>query len=89
MVVWTGLGFLVAIIGFGALVGTEIIAGNESFYQDNPWVIFFGMVVAAAITYALNKTVLLPKSKEVLDKETGEEIILRKEHSLFFIATKW
>ncbi len=93
MVVWTGFGFLIAIIGFGALIGTEIvienIAGNESFYQDDLWVIFFGMVVAAAITHFLNKTILLPKSKVVLDKETKEEILLRNEHSLFFIAAKW
>ena len=93
MIVWTGLGFLIAIIGVGVLAGTEVvvenIAGNENFYQDNPWVIFLGMVVAAAVTYVLNKTILSTKTKTVLDKETGEEILLVDEHSLFFIASKW
>ncbi len=93
MVVWTGLGFLVAIIGIGALVGTEVISesitGNESFYQDNPWVILFGMLAAALITFALNKTLLAPKSQTVIDKETRQEIVLKKDHSLFFIPTKW
>ncbi len=93
MVIWSGLGFLIAIIGLGALIGTEVISenltGNESFYQNNSWVIFLGMLVAAGITYLLNKTILAPKSRAVIDKETGQEIILKKEHSLFFIPSKW
>jgi len=93
MIVWTGMGFLVALVGIIALVGTEyiseMIAGNDSFYQENMWVIFIGMLVAAAITFALNKTILMPKSQTVIDKNTQQEIELKKDHSLFFVSTKW
>ncbi len=78
MIVWKGLGYLIAIIGFGSLVATQMIAegisGSKTFYQENPWVIFFGMLVAAILTFALNKTVLSAEPEN---------------HSLFFVATKW
>lgn len=93
MVFWSGFGFLVGIIGLGSLVGSEIITesitGNESFYQDNPSVRFIAMLVAATLTEGLNKTLFLSKSKIVIDKETGEEMIWRKKHSFFYIPTKW
>lgn len=93
MIVWSGFGFLIALIGIGALVGTEIIAekitGIEHYYQANPWLILVGMLLAAAITFLANKTFLASQAKAVLDKETGQEIVLRKEHTLFFIPSKW
>ena len=78
MIVWKGLGYLIAIIGFGSLVATEMvvegISGSKTFYQENSWVIFVGMLVAAILTFALNKTVMSSEPDN---------------HSLFFIATKW
>jgi len=91
--VWSGLGFLVAIVGVLALVGTQMISGavsgNEYFYQENQWVILVGMIAAAVVTFALNSTLLKPKSQTVIDKETRQEVVLQKNHSLFFIPTKW
>ena len=91
--VWSGFGFLVAIVGVLALLGTQMlsgtITGNENFYQENQWVILVGMVVAAAVTFALNQTLLKPKTQTVIDKETKQEVVLQKNHSLFFVPTKW
>ena len=93
MIIWSGMGFLVAIIGLGALVGTEVVAekitGIDHYYQSNSWLILVAMLLAAALTYLANKTLLAPKSKIVLDKETRREIVLKKEHSLFFVPSKW
>ena len=93
MIIWTGFGFLVAIIGFAALVLTELIsesiAGNEQFYQQNSWLILVGMTVAAILTFGLHKILSLKKPKIVIDKKSGEEIEIRGSHSLFFIQVKW
>jgi len=93
MVIWSGLGFLVAVIGFAALILTEYVServtGDDQFYQEHGWVILLGMLVAAGLTYGLHRLLLLQKGRVVIDKETGEEVVLRSSHSLFFIPVKW
>lgn len=93
MVIWSGFGFLVAVIGFAALILTEIVSenitGDDRFYQEHGWVILIGMLVAAILTYGLHRLLLLREGKVVIDKETGEELTLRLNHSLFFVPVKW
>jgi len=93
IIIWTGFGFLVAIIGFAALILTELVSEsltkNEQFYQQNSWMILVGMTVAAVLTFGLHKLLSLKKPKIVIDKETGQEIELEGSHSLFFIPVKW
>lgn len=93
MISWTGFGFLVAIIGFAALILTELvfesISKNEQFYQQNSWVILVGMTVAAMLTFGLHKLLSLKKPRIFIDQETGQKIELRGSHSLFFIPVKW
>jgi len=47
------------------------------------------MLVAAALTYGLHRLLLLQKGRVMIDKQTGQEIVLRSNHSLFFIPVKW
>lgn len=93
MIIWSGLGFLVAAVGFGALLFTEIISekitGDDRFYQEHGWVILIGMLVAAVLTFGLHRLLRLQKGRVVIDKETGEEETLGGDHSLFFIPVKW
>ena len=93
MIIWSGLGFLVAIIGFGSLVLTELLSEsltkNDQFYQENDWVKMTGMILAALLTLGLHKLLNLQKAKRVIDVQTGEEIVLRKSHTFFFIPVKW
>lgn len=93
MIIWSGLGFLVAVIGFASLILTEFVSekvtGNDQFYQEHGWVILVAMLLAAGLTYGLHRLLLLQKGRVVIDKETGQEIVLRSSHSLFFIPVKW
>jgi len=93
MIIWSGLGFLVVVFGFAALILTEIVSekltGDDEFYQQHGWVILIGMLVAAALTYGLHRVLLRQKARVLIDKETGQEIVVRPNHSLFFIPVKW
>ena len=93
MIIWNGFGFVVAIIGFATLILTEVVSElltkNEQFYQENSWVILVGMVIASILTFGFHKLLCLKKPQIVVDKETGQEIELRGNHSLFFIPVKW
>jgi hypothetical protein len=92
MIIWRGFGFLVAIIGLATLAIAEKISeritGDQQFYQHHGWVALAGMLVAAALTYGLHRLLVLQKGRAVIDKETGQEIVLRSNHSLFFVPVQ-
>ena len=93
MIIWNGLGFLVVVVGFAALILTELVSekitGDEEFYQQHGWVILIGMLVAAALTYGLHRVLPRHKARVLIDKQTGQEVVLRYDHSLFFIPVRW
>ena len=93
MIIWSGLGFLVPVIGCAALLFTglisEKIAGDAQFVQQHGWLSGVGMLVAAPLTYGFHRLLLLQKGRVVIDKETGHEVVLRSKHSLFFVPVKW
>src|SRR5262245_10828659 len=92
MIILRGCGFLVALIGIAALALSEKISasvsGDHHFYQRHGWVALIAMLVAAALTYGLHRLLLLQKARTVIDKETGQEIVLRSSHSLFFVPVQ-
>lgn len=93
MILWSGLGFLVVVIAAAALMLTEFVAetitGDDQFYQQHGWVILIGMLLAAAMTFGLERLLRRQKGRVVVDKATGEELVLRRKHSLFFLPVKW
>lgn len=93
MIIWNGLGFLVAVIGFGALLVTEIVSEqiteDDQFYQQHSWLILVGMTVAALLTFGLDKLLFRRKERVLIDQETGQKVVFRPNHSLFFIPVRW
>lgn len=93
MIIWNGLGFCVFLIGFGSLILAELISEaitcDDRFYQQHAWVAMLGMFFAATVTYGFHFLLLRRKDRTVVDKETGEEFVLRSDHSLFFIPVRW
>ena len=77
MIIWSGMGFIVAIIGFGSLLLTKAISEglthNEEFYQENLWVMSIGLLAASALTFVFSRTI-------------GQG---RPQDTLFFVETKW
>ena len=93
MIIWRGLGFFVFVIGFGSLILTEFVSEtithNDRFYQEHGWIVMLGMFLAAVLTYAFHCLLVRRKDRTVIDKETGEEFVLRSDDSLFFIPVRW
>jgi hypothetical protein len=86
MVIWSGLGFVVAVIGFLALVLTEkaseAIFSDPQFYQSHRWLALVAMMLAALGTYAFHA--ILHRRARV---SAQPDSIYR--HTLFFVAIKW
>jgi hypothetical protein len=93
MIVWRGYGILVlifAVIGYGlGKFGAEQIWGSPLPPAYRPGAELVGMLLAAAIVYGLQRLIEARQSpRAFIDKASGEEIIVRPRHDLFFIPLK-
>jgi hypothetical protein len=93
MIIWTGVGFIVAVVAFLMLVlaefSVEAFFKDESYYQTHGWPKLFAFAVAGFIVLLLGKRLNKKAGKVVIEKETGKELVLNKKHSLFFIDIEY
>ncbi|MHC4658361.1 MAG: hypothetical protein ACYS83_04185 [Planctomycetota bacterium] len=89
MIIWRGLGFLVAVIVFAnsliANLITNTITGNESYWEEHHWPLALSLIVSAVVCWFLGKYFDGRKGRILIDKETGEEIRVGAANELFFI----
>ena len=61
MIVWSGLGFLVAVVALACLFGTQMavtaITGDPGFYKDHGWTRFLAFVIAAGIMWPMGRAI--------------------------------
>lgn len=92
MIIWSGWGFVVAIIGFACLVLTEwsveSFFRDDQYYQDHRWPMAVGFALAALCVAVFSLLLDRRKRKVLIDPETGEEHVLSGNDSLFF-APAW
>ena len=82
MIIWKGYGLLVAVY---AIVGFVIgVLFSNAIDTDHTWPIALSLSLAAAANYFTAKK-LESKSKTLIDPENGQQVILKRSDSLFFI----
>jgi hypothetical protein len=92
MIIWSGSGILVAIVGFGCLALTEVITRttlDEKYYQAHGWPKLAGFWIAAALVYFLALWLDRQPGRVMIDKATGQEVVLKRRHALFFIPVRF
>src|SRR3954466_6572611 len=93
MIIWSGLGFLVAVIAFGCSLLMELtvraIFNDEHYYQKVGWPILVAFCVAAVIVWFLGKWLNAKQGKVLIDKESGREVVFKPNHALFFINMQY
>ncbi len=93
MIVWRGWGILVIIIAalFQALV--QLVIGMLNIGADGTMTgkIFTmaGFLAAALVIWQLGKYLNRSEGNVYIDKETGEEVIINRQHSLFGIKMEY
>ena len=89
LIVWRGLGYLVAVIVFGSSLAMNLIfnaAIGERYYDRHKWPCALSFVFSALILWFLGNHLRQRSDRIVVDKESGEEFVVNQsEHSLFFI----
>jgi hypothetical protein len=94
MLMWRGYGILVVVltvIGYAVgKLGAEKIWGVPIPAAYRPGSELFGMLLAAVMVYGLHLAIEAKnKSRVLVDRETGQEIVFKKKHDLFFIPIKF
>ena len=90
--VWRGYGWLVPVIGFGALVLSQLAIDayyGDGFYTANAWPKYVASGFAALLIGPLGIYLNHIKRKNLIDPETGEVLGKAPSHSLFFIPIEY
>ena len=93
MIVWSGLGVLVIVIvavvggAVAALVGA--VLGTAPAEQLGGLGFGLGGLAAAAVNWLVGRRLNSGAGRVLLDPATGQQVVLRRRHSLFFIPMQW
>ncbi len=93
MIIWSGLGFLVVAIAFVCELVAQLLAtqltGNPDYYTMHGWVGGLGLFVAGGFCLLLGSYLNNSGGRVLTDPKTGETVVYRRRHSLFFIPMQW
>jgi len=92
MIVWQGFGFIVAVIGFGSLVLAEYLTRtfkDQYYYQEHGWPKLVAFWLAAGVVWLIARYYDTRPGKVMIEKDTGREIVVRRNHSLFFLPMRY
>ena len=93
MIIWSGAGFLVAVIAFLTLllaeVSVEKIFHDDSYYQSHGWPKLLAFCIAGCLVLPLGRYLNRKGARTLIEKDTGREIVQKANHSLFFINVKY
>ena len=89
MFIWSGLGFIVAVIAFLFLFCAEYVVESllqdDNYYQAHGWPKLLAFWLAAACVWVVSTYLNKKQGRVFIDKDSGEEVLLKPQHSLFFI----
>lgn len=90
MIVWSGWGFVTVLLGLGgAALGTFLDSAPTSVGLPAQSGLIVGWLVAAGLNWLLGTRLNNGPARELVDPRTGQRIILRRRHTLFWIPMQY
>jgi len=93
MIIWRGWGILIAVIIFTCSLAANFISNavaGPTYYDQHKWPFALSLVVSAVICWFWGLAYKNTPSRVVIDKQTGQEIILQPPRpALFFIPLQY
>ncbi|QDU31263.1 hypothetical protein ETAA8_64160 [Anatilimnocola aggregata] len=93
MIIWTGWGFLVAIITFGTCLIAQYVVDAKlgaGYYSAHPWVVGLALVIGGIASSLVGFMLKARGDRQVIDSITGEEFTIdNSHHSFFFVPMHW
>ncbi len=92
-IIWSGKGFLVAVITFGfSLVAnliTNSVTGGGAYWDVHKWPFALSLFCSAVVCWFAGRVFQRRGARVLIDPETGEEVVLNEPNTLFFIPMMW
>ena len=93
MVIWSGFGFLVAVITFGSCLLANIVLDaqfGEGYYSSHLWAVGAALIVGGIGSSGIGFMLKARSDRFVVDEETGERMVINNSnHTFFFIPMHW
>ena len=93
MLVWQGWGILIVGVPFLLIVVTSAIwtavFGEPSVNANYSVILGIALLASAPIIYLLGKRLDARPGRTMIDKESGQEVVLRGAHTLFFVGFRY
>ena len=93
MVVWSGWGILVVLIPVAGLVtlqaGADALFGATTYRQHSGWLLPSVLLASALAVWLLGRRLNGRPGRALTDNATGEQVVLRPRHSLFFVRMEY
>ena len=93
MMIWSRLGFLVAVFVFGCSLIANLIAnhltGSAEYWNLHKWPFGVSLLVSALLSWTIGSWLADSKAKALVVKDTGEKNMVNPDHTLFFIKMHW
>ena len=92
MIIFSGFGFLVPIIALAVYVAVQWLTDQvlgAGFYTGHAVPKFAAAIISAVLLFAFGLFLKRRGTRVVIDKATGEELVLRSRHTLFFVPMEY
>lgn len=80
MIIWSGWGFMVAVLVFALSLTTELgveaYFGDDRYYQTQAWPLAAALLVAGGVTWVWGSRLNRVPGRTVIDKQTGREEVI-------------
>lgn len=93
IIIFRGAGGLVLLFGILAALGMNIVTSTwfdqPNYFQSHSWAQALSLWLAGAACWFMGRYLHSRPGRVLVDKVTGEEVIQRPTHSLFFIKLEY
>ncbi len=81
----------VFVFGFSLVANlvTNHLAGSEAYWNEHKWPFGVSLLISGLLSWAVGSWLADSKTKTLVDKDTGEETVVKPSHTLFFIKMHW
>ena len=91
--IWSGLGFLVAVITFGCCLIANLVLDAQfgnGFYSSHLWAVGGALLIGGIFSSGIGFILKGRSDRFVVDEETGERLVINNSnHTFFFIPMHW
>lgn len=92
ILIWQGYGFLAILIPFLMSLVAQLASDSimeQGFYTGHPLLSVAVLLASAVVVWVVGNKLNSAPGRVLMDPQTGEQIELKKKHTLFWIPMQW